>query len=293
MQQQEWLAEQFEAARPHLRSVACRMLGSPTEAEDALQEAWLRLSRAGATDVVSLGGWLTTVVARVCLDHLRSRAARREQSLEAAPISAASSPEEGSDPEREALLAESVGIALLVMLDTLTPAERLAFVLHDMFGISFDEIAPIVDRSPTAARQLASRARRRVRGAAQAREGTVAPEHEVVSAFLTAARGGDFPALLAVLDPDAVCRADNVAVAMGTPQELRGAHAVAQQFCGRARAARLARVDGTVAAVWATQGQLRVVFWFFVVGGRVAEITMIADPARLQTLEVTPLEDGH
>src|SRR5438094_3672846 len=212
MNEHEWLAEQFEAERPHLRAVAYRMLGDLTEADDAVQESWLHLSRSDTSGVKNLAGWLTTVVARICLDMLRSRNSRREESLEASVPEPITSRESGIDPEQEALLADSVGLALLVVLDTLNPAERLAFVLHDIFAISFEEIAPIVERSPTAARQLASRARRRVRGAAKVEDTDVTYQREVVDAFLAASRGGDFEALLAVLDPDVVFRHDPTAL---------------------------------------------------------------------------------
>src|SRR5690348_14333257 len=212
MDDQEWLAERFEEHRARLRAVAHRMLGSVPEADDAVQEAWLRLSRADTRDVENLGGWLTTVVARVCLDMLRSRRSRREESLETPLVDLAASSGATGDPEREAVIADSVGPALLLVLDTLSPAERIAFVLHDMFGMPFEEIAPIVGRSPAAARQLASRARRRVQGKAAAPDADVEREREIVSAFLAASREGDFDRLLAVLDPDVVLRADQVAV---------------------------------------------------------------------------------
>src|SRR5436309_9638752 len=221
MDEHQWLAEQFEAERPHLRAVAYRMLGSLSEAEDAVQESWLHLSRSDTSDVANLGGWLTTVVARICLDMLRSRKSRHEESLDVHVPDPIASHEEGIDPEQEALLADSVGLALLVVLDTLNPAERLAFVLHDLFGVPFDEIASIVGRSPTAARQLASRARRRVQGAATAPDVDLTRQREVVDAFLAASRGGDFDALLAVLDPDVVLRADSAAVHMGSSTEVR------------------------------------------------------------------------
>src|SRR5256885_4891913 len=208
MDEHDWLAKQFEAERTHLRAVAYRMLGSLTEAEDAVQESWLHRSRSDTSGVENLGGWLTTVVARICLDMLRSRNSRREEPLEASVPEPITSREGGIDPEQEALLADSIGLALLVVLDTLTPAERLAFVLHDIFAMPFDEIAPIVERSPTAARQLASRARRRVRGAAPVPDADLTAQWEVVEAFLAAAREGDFDALVAVLDPDVVLRAD-------------------------------------------------------------------------------------
>src|SRR5213595_2077274 len=217
MHEHDWLAERFEENRPHLRAVAYRMLGSASEADDAVQESWLRLSRAGTDGVENLGGWLTTIVARVSLNMLRSRTLRREEPIDA-PLTGqqAAEPAGGTDPEHEAVLADSVGLALLVVLDTLPPAERLAFVLHDLFAVPFDEIAPIVGRSETAASQLASRARRRVQGAATDSDVDLTPQREVVDAFLAASRGGDFNALLAVLDPDVVFRADHAAVHMGT-----------------------------------------------------------------------------
>src|SRR6187551_3197246 len=239
MHDQEFLAERFEANRAHLRGVAFRMLGSLTEADDAVQEAWIRLSRTDTSEVENLRAWLTTVVGRVCLNMLRSRKTRREASLETHLPDPILSPEEGIDPEQEALLGDSVGLALLVVLDSLTPAERVAFVLHDVFAVPFDQIAPIVGRTPTAARQLASRARRRVQGA-PAGEADPARQRRVVDAFLAAARGGDFDALLATLDPDVVLRADPVAVevaaaraaqgAPSLPPEAYGARAVAQGF---------------------------------------------------------------
>lgn len=291
---QECLAEQFEAARPHLRGVAFRMLGSLTEAEDALQETWLRLSRAESAEVANPRGWLTTVVSRICLDQLRSRAARREESLDVDPPPLPLPAQDAeSDPEQEAILAESVGLALLAVLNTLTPAERLAFVLHDLFGVTFDEIAPIVDRSPVAVRQLASRARRRVRGSATESGEQHDHQREIVAAFLAASRGGDFDALLALLDPDAVCRADAAAVVMGAPREVRGARAVAGHFRGRARDARLARVDGVVGAAWAHDGALRVLFQFSTARGHILAIDLVADPARLQTAEVVVLDVGR
>ena len=224
------LTQQFEANRTHLRAVAYRMLGSVSEADDAVQEAWLRLNRTETSSVENLGGWLTTVVARVCLDMLRSRKSRREEALEGPRVpEPIVGPADGVDPEHEALLADSVGLALLVVLETLDPAERLAFVLHDMFAMPFDEIAPIVDRSPAAARQLASRARRRVRGAAPAPDPDLERQREVVDAFLAASREGDFDALLAVLDPDVVLRADGGAVRADLSKEVRGAQEVAEQ----------------------------------------------------------------
>ena len=289
-----WLTERFEENRRHLGSVAYRMLGSASEAEDAVQEAWLRLSRSGAAEIDNLGGWLTTVVARVCLDMLRSRRSRLEVSLDEQP---SRHDVESSNPEEDALIADSVGLAMLVVLDTLSPPERVAFVLHDMFAVPFEEIAPIVGRSPDAARQLASRARRRVRAAPAT---DAAPEtdaatdrvrqREVVSAFLAAARGGDFDALLAVLDPDVVLRADEAAVAMGSPTLVRGARSVAETFVGRARAARPMLVDGLAGLVWSSEGRPRVVFECRVSAGAIVEISMIADPDRLAELQLAPLD---
>ncbi|HLY30963.1 MAG TPA: sigma-70 family RNA polymerase sigma factor, partial [Ktedonobacterales bacterium] len=255
----DWLATQFEANRPHLHAVAYRMLGSLSEADDAVQESWLRLSRADTSGVENLGGWLTRVIARICLDMLRARAARREESLESleastpAPIT---SREGGINPEDEAILADSVGLALLVVLDTLEPAERLAFVLHDIFDVPFGEIAPIVDRSEVATRQLASRARRRVRGAPTVKNTDLTHQREVVNAFLAAARGGDFNALLTTLDPNVVFRADAIAAAGGSPKEVHGASAVARQFLGRAQGARPALVNGSVGVLVGGRGRL-------------------------------------
>jgi len=290
MDEHDWLAERFEAHRTHLRAVAFRMLGSPSEADDAVQEAWLRLSRSGAGGVENLGGWLTTVVGRVCLDMLRSRTSRREEPLGAHPAEPIVEREDEVDPEHEALMADSVGSALLVVLDMLAPAERLAFVLHDMFGVPFEEIAPIVERSPAAARQLASRARRRVRGTATVPEADLARRRAVVDAFLAASRGGDFEALLAVLDPDVVLRADGAAVRLGASREVRGAAAVAETFSGRARAAKPALVDGAPGLVWASGGRPRVVFGFTITDGRIVEIEMVADPERIGQLDLSILK---
>ncbi len=292
----EHLAEPFEENRSHLRAVAYRMLGSRSEADDAVQEAWLRLSRSDTSGVENLRGWLTTVVARVCLDMLRSRKSQREEPLDAhAPISLAGR-EDARDPEQDAMMADSVGLALLVVLETLAPAERVAFVLHDMFDLPFDEIAPIVGRSQAAARQLASRARRRVRGAgAGAGAATVArPDHarqrKVVEAFLAASRGGDFDALLALLDPEVVLRADAAAVRAGASSEVSGAKAVASTFSGRARFAQPALVNGTAGLVWAPGGRPRVVFGFTIVRGKIVEINLVADPERLSQLRLVMLD---
>jgi len=289
----EWLAGQFEQHRPHLRAVAYRMLGSAGDAEDAVQEAWLRLSRDDRSDVENLGGWLTTVVARISLNMLRSRATRREEPLDdvgaetAAPLGAAPG-SAGPDPEQEAMLADSVGLALLAVLDTLTPAERLAFVLHDLFDVPFEEVATIVERSPAAARQLASRARRRVHGASPVGP-DVARRREVVAAFLAASRDGDFGALLAVLDPDVELRADAVSVAMGGPALVRGSSALAEFMSGRARAVRLALIDGNPGAVWSLRGEVKVVFAFTVEDDLVTAIDLIADPERIASFEVVSL----
>jgi RNA polymerase sigma factor (sigma-70 family) len=302
MAERDLLAERFEEHRGHLRGVAYRMLGSLSEAEDAVQESWLRLSRADANSLHNLGGWLTTVIARVCLDMLRSRSARREDSLDARPATLSACPADAADPEQEALLADSVGLALLIVLDTLPPAERLAFVLHDMFAVPFDEIAPIVDRSPAAARQLASRARRRVQGVsgregADAKDATLPSsadlgrQREVVDAFLAAARGGDFAGLLAVLDPDVVFRADPEAVRIGASPVVRGAAAVANNFSGQARAARPALVNGAVGAVWAPGGKPRVVLGMTIADGKIVAITAIADPARLSERDLAFLDN--
>jgi RNA polymerase sigma factor (sigma-70 family) len=291
MDEHDWLAEQFEAERPHLRAVAYRMLGDLTEAEDAVQECWLHLSRSDTSGVENLGGWLTTVVARVCLDMLRSRKSRREEPLDMHVPEPGVGQQDGIDPEDEALLADSVGLALLVVLDTLKPAERLAFVLHDLFAVPFDEIAPIVGRSPTTARQLASRARRRVRGGARVADANLTYQREVVDAFLAASRGGDFDALLAVLDPDVVLRSDSAAVHSGASREVRGAPAVARQFSGRAREAQPALVNGAVGLVWAPGGRPRVVFGFTITRGKIIAIDLVADPERLRQLDVAVLDD--
>ncbi|HZP58421.1 MAG TPA: sigma-70 family RNA polymerase sigma factor [Dehalococcoidia bacterium] len=286
-----WLAERFEADRGRLRAVAYRLLGSASEADDAVQEAWLRLSRADAAEVQNLGGWLTTVVSRVCLDMLRARRSRREGPLpaDAEPAS------DVIDPEREVMVAESVGMAMHAVLDRLPPAERVAFVLHDVFGVPFEEIAGIVGRSPVAARQLASRARRRIQGASDAgRPPDLARQREVVEAFFRASRSGDFQALLTVLDPDVTLRVDDAALRMGArsgwiTSEVRGAPAVARQFEGQAQAAQIALLDGAPGAVWAPGGIPRVAFAFAVRDGKVAEIELVADPQRLSRMKIDVL----
>ncbi|MFC3996299.1 sigma-70 family RNA polymerase sigma factor [Nocardiopsis sediminis] len=292
MSDREFLAESFEGHRPHLRSVAYRMLGSLSEADDAVQEAWLRLSRTDSADIGNLGGWLTTVVGRVCLDMLRSRRSRGEEPLEGHlpdPIVGGVGAEAG--PEQEALMADSVGLALIVVLETLAPAERLAFVLHDLFGVPFDEIAPIVDRTPAAARQLASRARRRVRGAAPVPDADLARQREVVDAFLAASRGGDFDALVAVLDPDVVVRADGGAL---RPSSVaRGAESVARgaiTFARMAGVARPALVNGAAGVVEMVAGEPVAVVAFTVVGGRVAELDILTAPERLRRLDLAVLD---
>ncbi|GCE27682.1 DNA-directed RNA polymerase sigma-70 factor [Dictyobacter alpinus] len=291
MNKHEWLTEQFEANRTHLQAVAYRMLGSLSEADDAVQESWLRLNRSDTGDIDNLGGWLTTVVARICLDMLRSRNSRREESLEAVVSESIESREEGVNPEQEALLAESVGIALLVVLDTLPPAERLAFVLHDIFAIPFDEIAPIVERSETATRQLASRARRRVRGAEMAKTADFERQRTVVDAFLAASRTGNFEALLTALDPEVVFRLDGATSPKGLSRKVHGASAVARQFSGRAQGAREALVDGAVAAIVAPRGHLFLVLTFTIKNDKIVEIEAVADPARLRQLNLAVLDD--
>ena len=292
MDGQQQLAERFEEQRPHLKAVAYRMLGSLSEADDAVQEAWLHLSRADTGDVRNLRGWLTTVTGRICLDMLRSRRSRAEEPLETHLPDPIVSPEEGLDPEHQALLADAVGLALLVVLDRLTPAERLAFVLHDIFAVPFDEIAPIVERSPTAARQLASRARRRVQGAGAAPDADLPRQRAVVDAFFAAVRHGDFEALLAVLDPEVVLRAD---LGPGAASRLvRGAAAVAEQTRGFARFAGMGKpvlVNGAVGLLGAGGGRAYSVMAFTVRNGRIVELDILADPARLARLDLGALAD--
>ena len=294
MEDQDWLAERFEEQRSRLRAVAYRMLGSVSEADDAVQETWLRLSRTGASDVENLGGWLTTVVARVSLNMLRSRQSRREEPLGVHVPEPIVDRVDGTDPEHEALLADSVGLALLVVLETLTPAERLAFVLHDMFAVPFEQIAPIVERSPEAARQLASRARRRVQGEAVVPDADLDRQREVVSAFMAAARQGDFDALVAVLDPGVVVRADVGAVPVGASREVRGAEAVARSALSYADAGQLvqpALINGVAGAVTIRRGRPTSVGAFTVRGGKIVAIDILADPARLRGLDLTVLGD--
>ncbi|MFF7244352.1 sigma-70 family RNA polymerase sigma factor [Embleya sp. NPDC008237] len=285
MTEQDWLSARFAEHQDRLRAVAYRMLGSPAEAEDAVQEAWLRVGRADTGQVENPAGWLTTIVARVCLNMLEARRARREDSAGALPPEPdashrSSHPNTPATPEDEALMADSVGVALTVVLDTLTPAERLAFVLHDVFAVSFTEIGAIIDRSPAATRQLASRARRRVQGTADVSDAARSPKREMVAAFLTAARDGDFTGLLELLDPDAVAL------------EIRGAHAVAAFFAGRAQAARIALVDGVPAAVWWHRGRPQAVFTFTINGAKITRIAVDTDPDRLRGLDIVLLPTG-
>jgi RNA polymerase sigma factor (sigma-70 family) len=290
MDENEWLAKRFEEHRCHLRAVAYRMLGSLSEADDAVQEAWLRLSAADTSDVENLGGWLTTVVGRVCLNMLHSRTTRRENPLGPRLPDPVISPERGVDPEQEVLLADSVGLALLVVLEMLPPAERLAFVLHDMFAVPFDEIAPIVGRSPAAARQLASRARRRVRGTAPRPRGDPARQREVVDAFFAAARGGDFDALVAVLDPGVVLRSDGGA--RGRASVIRGPEDIARQalsFAAPARLVRPALVNGAPGVVVTVRDRPVSIMGFTVVDGRIAAIDVLTDRDRLSRLDLTVL----
>jgi RNA polymerase sigma-70 factor (ECF subfamily) len=291
MNDQDWLAARFEEHRRHLRAVAYRMLGSLSEADDAVQDAWLRLSRSDATEIENLQAWLTTVVARVSLNMLRSRRTRREEPFSVHMPEPIVDPADGVDPEHEALLADSVGLALLVVLDTLAPPERLAFVLHDMFGIPFDEIAPIVDRSPEATRQLASRARRRVRGAPEP-DADLAAQREVVEAFMRAARDGDFEALVACLDPDVVLRADAGAMP-GLTREVRGAREVASGAMSFSRLdlqMQPVLVNGVAGVISMRNGKVFSVAAFTVRNGRVAEMDILADPARLAQLDLTMIE---
>jgi RNA polymerase sigma factor (sigma-70 family) len=293
--QDRWLIEQFETNRSRLRAVAYRMLGSMSDADDALQEAWLRLSRSDRNGIANPAGWLTTVVGRICLDMLRTRRSRREEPLGARLPEPLLSREDTVDPEYEALVADSVGLALLVVLETLTPAERLAFVLHDMFGLPFDEIAPIVDRTPAAARKLASRARQRVQGAPTVPDTDRSRQRAVVDAFRAAARDGDFEALVALLDPDVVLRADGGAGAPpGVLREIRGAVQVATQassYAGLDQFARPVLVNGGPGFLVAPHGEPFAVLGFTVVEGKIVEIDILADPERLRALDLTALED--
>jgi RNA polymerase sigma factor (sigma-70 family) len=293
MSENEWLAERFEEHRTRLRGVAYRMLGSLSEADDAVQDAWLRVSRAGARDVENMQGWLTTIVARVSLNMLQSRKSRREESLDFHVPDPVVSRAQGIDPEHEALLADSVGLAMFVVLEKLTPAERLAFVLHDVFAVPFEEIAPIVGRSTMAARQLASRARRRVQGARMP-DTDLASQHEIVNAFLAAARTGDFEGLVSLLDPDVVLRADGGPKLPGISRVIRGATAVAgqaQAYSGTALFARPALVNGAAGMVVLARGRPFAVMGCTIVGGKIAEMDILADPERLAKLDLAFLDD--
>jgi RNA polymerase sigma factor (sigma-70 family) len=289
MHDDERLAGRFEANRPRLRAVAYRMLGSLSDAEDAVQEAWLHAAAADASGVTNLEGWFTTILARVCLDMLRSRKSRREEPLEPGSLDAAAA----DGPEQEAVLADSVGFALLVVLDTLPPAERVAFVLHDTFGLPFDQIAEITGRSPAAARQLASRARRKIQGPPAVPPVRLARQRQVAEAFLAASRGGDLGGLLAVLDPDVVLHADAASVPSGVPATIRGAAAVARNAraaSARSRSSGVALIDGTPGIVWAPRGRLAVVLAFTYSGGTITEIDVIADRGRLEALRLAVLD---
>ena len=278
----EALAEQFESQRSRLHTLALRVLGGSAEADDAVQETWLRLARTDVSDVANLGGWLTTVCARICLDHLRSRSSRRE-----APLPDEDDAVLTRTPEDDAVMSDSVGVAMMVVLDTLAPAERLAFVLHDMFAVPFDEIAGMLGRTTTATRQLASRARRRVQGTDTKPDVDRARQREVVNAFLAAARNGEFEALVALLHPDVAIRADAATVSMGGVEaEMVGAEAVATRFNGGARALRVTLLDGYAGALWMHRGETRVVFGFTIEDGRIVEIEMLADPDVLPTLDL-------
>ncbi|WP_370423130.1 sigma-70 family RNA polymerase sigma factor [Streptomyces sp. QH1-20] len=293
MDERDWLTDRFEEHRPRLRAVAYRMLGSLSEADDAVQDAWLRATRADTGKVENLGGWLTTVVARVCLNMLRSREHRRETPLDIAPSDPVIGPEDGGDPEREALMADSIGPALLVVLDTLTPAERLAFVLHDMFAVPFDEIAPMIEKTSAATRQLASRARRRVKGSTLAPAADLARQRRVVDAFLAATRGGDFDALVGLLHPGVVLRADKAVVPTPEPIVIEGGRTVAKgamAAMGRARFTGTALVDGAVALAMAPLGRLSLVLRFTITEDRITEIDVIAEPERLRRLEIAVLD---
>ncbi|WP_435923106.1 sigma-70 family RNA polymerase sigma factor [Paenibacillus sp. DYY-L-2] len=292
MNDHQGLAEQFEAHRNHLHTVAYRMLGSLSEADDAVQEAWIRLSRNDTSGVENMGGWLTTIVSRVCLDMLRSRKSRREELTLTSMPEPVTSRQDGSDPEHEALLADSVGLAMLMVLGNLNPAERIAFVLHDIFALSFSEIAPIIGRSEIAARQLASRARRRVQGAKKAADSDeFKQKRELVDAFLAASRSGDFEKLLAVLDPNVVLRNDPAFPPVAAWPVVHGAHDVAKGFVGRAQGARPVLVNGSMGAVVAPRGRLLFVLEIKIVDGKITEIDMIAEQTRLRQLDLAELNN--
>lgn len=290
MAQEDWLAERFEQHRSHLRTVAYRMLGSASDADDAVQEAWIRLSRSDHSGLDNLGGWLTTVVAHIALDMLRSRASRREEPVGEVPSLPHPNGASGTEPEEAALIADSLGPAMLVVLETLSPAERIAFVLHDMFAVPFDEIAPLVGRTPAATRQLASRARHRVQGADPQGTADRSRARRTVEAFLAASRNGDFGALLALLDPDVVLSADADAVRVGASELVRGADAVAKTFSGRARAAQLALINGQPGLVWARGRKPQVVFGFTIDQDKITAIQLLANATRLDELDLVLLD---
>jgi RNA polymerase sigma-70 factor, ECF subfamily len=292
MNEQELLAGQFEQHRAHLRAVAVRMLGTQDEADDAVQEAWLRISRADAGEIDNPGGWLTTVVSRVCLDVLRSRNSRREEPLAADESDNPLERQGARSAEDDAVLADSVGIAMQVVLDRLPPAERVAFVLHDMFDLTFDEIAPIVGRSPVATRQLASRARRRVRGTPPSPPADRDRHRQIAEAFLAASRNADIQGLIAVLDPDVVFRADAAAVKLGGDRELQGAAAIAKAFSGKAQAARAALINDAVGVIVDPRGRLLLILALTFEGGRINEIEAVADRASLAELDLAPIDSG-
>jgi RNA polymerase sigma factor (sigma-70 family) len=294
MAENEWVVGEFEKNRGHLRAVAYRMLGSASEADDAVQEAWLRLNRSDASTIGNLGGWLTTVVARVCLDMLRSRASRKEEALDDSPVEPFNTHKNATDPEKEALLADSVGVALLIVLDRLEPAERLAFVLHDMFAVPFDEIASIISRSPEATRQLASRARRRVQGTPAIPKSSLTEQRQVIDAFLAALRSGDVAGVVAVLDPDVVVRVDEAAAATGGPREIRGAETWARGAVtfsrNVAKDLQTMLIDGEVGLVLATpEGSLRVMRCS-IADGKIMSAEIIADQERIRSFELAVLD---
>jgi RNA polymerase sigma factor (sigma-70 family) len=289
MPEYDWLAERFQEHRSHLRAVAYRILGSMWETDDVLQEAWLRVSKSDTNGVENLRAWLTTIVARVAFNVLSSRQSRREQ-LVGVHVQHVAGRQEASDPEHQALLADSVGLALLVVLDTLGPAERLAFVMHDMFDVPFNQIASIIECSPSAARQLASRARRRVRGATTAPDTDSSRRQHIVAAFLAASRDGDFESLVALLDHEVVLRADTASVRLGAATEVRGAASVAVSFTGRLRGAQPALINGAAGAVWAPRGAARVIFAFALAGQRISAIDLLADPESLGRADIMILE---
>lgn len=287
MRTQEWMAEQFEANRKNLLAVAYRMLGSWSEAEDAVQESWLRVSRSDSSQVENLGGWLTTILSRICLDMLRARKLRREESMES-DAALVHADQRDSNPEQEAILADSVGIALLVVLGNLKPSERITFVLHDIFAMPFTEIAPIVGKSEAATRQLASRARRRVRGEHAEEQSGAAPQRELIQAFLAAARDADFDRLLTLLDPDVVLRDDRQPEGMDI---TKGAYPIARQVAGRIQSSQPALVNGSVGVIVAPMGRLQYVLQYTFHQGKITEIDLISDPLRISKLDLTLLDD--